>query len=199
MMGDDNAKWAMKIINNIYGQKQAGRVWYKFLTTKLVKELHFQQSKYDPCVFWRDVCLLVIYTNDTIITGPTGEVIDQVKKEIGEMFKITYEDSVNGFLGININRKKDGTISMTQPKLIDDILNNLGLKENSTTKSTPALSTVIRQPNDNDDDFDGEWNYCSVIGKLNYLEKSTRPDIVYAVHQCPRFAASPKRVHATAV
>jgi hypothetical protein len=34
---------------------------------------------------------------------------------------------------------------------------------------------------------------------LNYLEKSTRPDISYAVHQCARFSASPKKEHAKAL
>jgi hypothetical protein len=33
--------WALKIINNIYGQKQAGRVWYKFLADKLKNVLSF--------------------------------------------------------------------------------------------------------------------------------------------------------------
>jgi hypothetical protein len=34
---------------------------------------------------------------------------------------------------------------------------------------------------------------------LNYLEKSTRPDIAYAVHQCARFALHPTAGHAVAV
>ena len=44
-----------------------------------------------------------------------------------------------------------------------------------------------------------EFNYCSVIGKLNFLEKSTRPDIAYAVHQCACFLADPRQSHADAV
>ena len=43
------------------------------------------------------------------------------------------------------------------------------------------------------------WHYRSVIGKLNFIEKSTRPDIAYAVHQCARFSNDPKASHATAV
>jgi hypothetical protein len=43
-ISDNKDEWAMKVINNIYGQKQAGRVWYKYLTNKLINELHFQQS-----------------------------------------------------------------------------------------------------------------------------------------------------------
>jgi len=38
-----------------------------------------------------------------------------------------------------------------------------------------------------------------VIGKLNFLEKSTRLDLSYAVHQCARFAADPKQSHGAAV
>jgi hypothetical protein len=46
---------------------------------------------------------------------------------------------------------------------------------------------------------DAKWHYRSVIGKLNYLEKSTRPDIAYAVHQCARFSENPKVEHMHAV
>ena len=44
-----------------------------------------------------------------------------------------------------------------------------------------------------------ELDYRSVIGKLNFLEKSTRPDIAYAVHQCARFCSNPTELHAEAV
>ena len=52
-------------------------------------------------------------------------------------------------------------------------------------------------------DLDGEphdrhFDYRSVIGKLNYLEKSTQPDIGFAVHQCA-FISIPTKLHAAAV
>jgi Reverse transcriptase (RNA-dependent DNA polymerase) len=111
-------KWALKVVNNIYGQKQAGLVRYKYLTNKLVKELSFTQSKYNPCVLWRDGCIIVVYTDDTIITGPSGDKIDKIISEIAETFKIKYEDTVNNFLGINIHRMDNGDNRMTQPKLL---------------------------------------------------------------------------------
>jgi hypothetical protein len=44
-----------------------------------------------------------------------------------------------------------------------------------------------------------DFHYRSVIGKANFLEKSTRPDIAVAVHQCARFSSDPKQSHADAV
>jgi hypothetical protein len=168
------------------------------LTNKLINKLGFQQSQYDPCVLWKNGCLLVVYTDDTTITGPSGKEIDSIITEISKMFKITYEDSVNNFLG-NIDRKKDGTIIMTQPKLIQEIINDLGLKENSVGKDIPALLSLILQLSLDNEPFKEDWSYHSVIGKLNYLEKSTRPDIAYAVHQCARFASNPRACHGVAV
>ena len=46
-----NQYYVLKIHHNIYGQKQAGRVWNHYLVNKLVNELGFKQSKADKCVF----------------------------------------------------------------------------------------------------------------------------------------------------
>ena len=43
------------------------------------------------------------------------------------------------------------------------------------------------------------FHYQSVIGKLNFLEKSTRPDISVSIHQYARFSKSPKKCHALAI
>jgi hypothetical protein len=53
--------------------------------------------------------------------------------------------------------------------------------------------------NEGEEPHDESFHYRSVIGKLNYLEKSSRPDIAYAVHQCARFASDPKLQHTKAV
>jgi hypothetical protein len=47
--------------------------------------------------------------------------------------------------------------------------------------------------------YDETWSYAAIIGKLNYLENSTRPDIAYTVHPCARFTSDPKVEHTKAV
>ncbi len=43
------------------------------------------------------------------------------------------------------------------------------------------------------------WKYRSIIGMMNYLLQSTRPEIAMAVHQCARFCNDPKLSHERAV
>jgi hypothetical protein len=88
-------------------------------------------------------------------------------------------------------------IAFTLPGLIDQIIRDVGVTEQSKGKDTPVDS--ILHP-----DLDGPprveaWNYCSVLGKLNYLAKNTRPDISMAVHQCARFCLAPRALHELAV
>ena len=44
-------------------------------------------------------------------------------------------------------------------------------------KDTPASSLELLLGHNNSEDFDKLLNYKSVIGKLNYLEKKSRPHI----------------------
>jgi hypothetical protein len=191
----------LKLHKNVYGQKQAGRVWNKYLVNKLVNELKFVQSKTDECVYYRGKTMYVLYTDDSILAGPDEAEIDQIIKEMKQVkLDITVEGGLEDFLGINIDRKKDGSINLTQPHLIDQILKDLRLDdENVTTKDTPASSSKILRRHTDSEPFDGSFNYRSVIGKLNYLEKGTRSDISYIVHQCARFTTDPKKEHAQAL
>jgi hypothetical protein len=59
--------------------------------------------------------------------------------------------------------------------------------------------TILTSDQEGDDFNDKDFNYRQVIGKLLYLEKSTRPDIACTVHQCARHCIRTKVSHALAV
>lgn len=57
---------------------------------------------------------MVIYTDDTIITGPDPKVVEQIIQEIGKVFDITSEPQVDDFLGVKITRdEQKGTFTLT--------------------------------------------------------------------------------------
>ncbi len=197
----DNKDYVLKVHRNIYGQKQAGRIWNQYLVNKLTEKVGFVQSKVDECVFYRGKTMYALYTDDSILAGPDKNEIDDIISDMKKAkLDITEEGELEDFLGVNIERMADGTIHLTQPHLIDQILDDLRLNnENVTTKNIPALSSKILSRHSNPEKFDGSFNYKSVIGKLNYLEKSTRSNISYIVHQCARFTTDPKVEHAQAL
>lgn len=192
--------YVLEVLQNIYGQKQAGRVWNLYLVERL-KEIGFTPSKYDPCVFYKGRSMYVLYTDDSILAGPDPKELDAIIQEMTDHgLKITSEGGIEDFLGITIERKEDGTYELTQKKLIESILSDLGLdKGNVVSKDTPSASSKLLSRHPGSPEFDGHFDYRSVIGKLNYLEKSTRPDIAYIVHQCARFCADPRVEHGQAI
>ena len=69
---------------------------------------------------------------------------------------------------------------------------------NSNLQNVPAVKPVLSR------DLEGNrrqhsWHYRSVIGMLNFLAGSTRPDIAFATNQCARFSADPRKSHENAV
>jgi len=104
---------------------------------------------------------------------------------------------------VKFEKRSDGTLLLSQPQLIDSILEDLGLldgkKKRAKAKCTPSKSNTILRKDAHLPKHCMRWEYRSVIGKLNFLEKSTRPDISYAVHQCARFSIDPRASHSEAV
>ena len=198
--GVDRKAFVLKLHRNLYGQKQAGRVWYKYLRKQLITKARFWQSKHDECLFFWGKVMYALHIDDSILGAPTHQEFDEAIKAIKDAkLQTTLEGDLADFLGVKIEQKSPKEIIFTQPHLIDDILNDLGLKHAKDGKETPAASSRILTRNDNGTDHDKSFHYRSVIGKWNYLEKATRPDISFATHHCARFVADPKKSHARAV
>ena len=191
----------LKLTKNIYGQKQAGRVWNKYLDEGL-GEIGFKPSKMDPCLYFRCCIALLVYIDDCIMFSPDMAELDEVVEEMrtsSKKFRVEDLGDVKDFLGIQVMRGKDKTITLNQPQLIDSILRDVKFQSNMKEKDTPALSLVILQKDTQGKPFNNDFHYRRVIGKLKFLEKSTRPDISYAVHQCARFCEHPKQSYGKAM
>ena len=176
-------------------------MWNKYLVDKLVNKVGFKQSKVDECIFYKGNVVYVLYTDDSILAGPDQSEIDSVIQQIRDAkLDVTVEGDIQDFLGVNIERKDDGSISFSQPHLIDKVLKTMGMTdEDLRPKDIPAASSRILHRHSGSKPFDGSFHYRSVVGMLNYLDKGTRSDIAYATHQCARFVDSPKEEHGKAL
>ena len=197
----NSSDYVLKVHRNVYGQCQASRVWYQYLRNKLVNELKFVPSKIDECIFYRGRTVYMLYTDDSILAGPCQKEIEQIVQDLKKAkLNVTDEGDIQDFLGVNIKKQKDGKILLTQPHLVDQILEDLNMtQDNVKCKSTPAMVSQLLKRDENGEEFDNSFHYRSIIGKLHYLEKGTRSDISYVTHQCARFAHAPKQSHAKAI
>ena len=80
-------------------------------------------------------------------------------------------------------------MTLSQPKLIDSILLDLDflnddgtLKPNIKTHDPPMQTAEVLRLDKDGDPFYYEWKYKGVIGKLNFLQKSTCPDTCQKVN-----------------
>ena len=120
----------LKLIKNLYGQKQAGRVWNKYLHEGL-SEIGFVPSKLEPCLYYREKVTLLVYIDDCIMFSPTekelGKVVEEMRNS-SKKFRVEDLRDVKVFLGIQVIKHKDGSIELTQPQLIESILKDLNFQ-----------------------------------------------------------------------
>ena len=130
----------------------------------------------DPCLYFHGHIALLVYIDDCIMFGPDLEKLDKVIKEMrpsSNKFGVRDLGNVKDFLGIQVTTSNDKMITLNQPQLIDSILKEVKFQNNRKEKDTPALSSIILQKDTHGKQFNNDFHYRRVIGKLNVLEKST--------------------------
>jgi hypothetical protein len=105
---------------------------------------------------------------------------------------------LESYLGLEANRNDDGTVILRQPGLINKVIKLCGLEAEFNEDLTPA-DKILHEFEEGSEPRQHTWSYRQVIGVLNYIAASSRPDITFAVHQCARFSNNPGRIHELAV
>ena len=73
------------------------------------------------------------------------------------------------------------------------------MKDNTKPRTIPASSSKLLHKDADRESIKANFHYRSMIGKLNFLEKSTHPDISVSIHQCAQFQDNPNRSYLEAV
>jgi hypothetical protein len=126
---------------------------------------------------------------------PLHSIINKLRN-----LKLSIEDQGHpaDYVGVSIKKLKNSVIELTQRALIDSIISDVGLN-NSKVKAVPAIVSKILHAHLDKPPFLLNFGYHSVIGKLNYLAQTTRPDIVYTTHQLAKYSSDPREPHGEAV
>ena len=197
----DRTKYVYKLLRNLYGLKDAGKTWYDHLDQGLLKR-GWKKSAIDGCLYTKKGIILVVYVDDAVLISPYKTKITTEIKSLQEEYDLTDDGELQDYLGIRFDRQGDGSLLLTQPRMIERVLGIVGLDpDNNQTKlhDTPASEHKILDNDPNAAPRNQSWNYRSAVGCLSYLQAMIRPDITMAVQQCARFCNSPSKEHEEAI
>ena len=88
----------------------------------------------DPCLYYKEGVIILVYVDDCILMGTTDAAINEAIHEFRspkQNFTIEDEGVVGNFLGVKIDHSANGTVTLTQPQLIDSIIEDLNMKDNT--------------------------------------------------------------------
>ena len=139
--GNDGHNTVLMLKNNLYGLHDTGRTWSGHLSEGLI-ELGFHQTETDQCVFIKYDAIILVYVDDCIILSKNKQIITIILKLLRKRYTMTDEREMEDCLGIQLERTSD-TIRMSQPLLMNRIIEVIhGMKRSNSVKY-PVLSSVI--------------------------------------------------------
>jgi hypothetical protein len=188
----------LKLKKSIYGLVQAARSWWEKLTTYLEHELKFEKCRSDACLLKKreesDICFLAIYVDDGVVTG-TMSLVQSTIAKLGEVFSIKVIGELNEYVGCVFKFLPDGTLLISQPKILNKIEREFASLKLYDTPAAPG-QILVKAP---DDDFvlgeDDHKIYRSGVGTLLYLVKKSRADITNVVRELSTHMDEPMEAH----
>ncbi|SGZ29601.1 BQ5605_C051g12552 [Microbotryum silenes-dioicae] len=191
----------LKLERSIYGLKQAGRIWIKEINSTL-RSLGYKPTVSDLCVYTKrhgnDWHYIALYVNDLLLIGPLDDEIEQVLSTLEDMYRIKRLGDAEYVLGIQLKRSNDGSITLSQERYLQDVLEQFDLAL-AKPASTPMQKNLLLELDQSSPSDQEQTRYLQAIGSLMYAALGTRPNLAYAVSYLARFAKEPGPTHWTAI
>ena len=192
---------ALRLNKSLYGLKQASRNWWKKLDALLVS-LGGVASSADPCLYTirrgGKVLYVLVYVDDCQLVSGDLELLTSVKQQLLDTFTMTDLGESTRFLGIDITRDRAaGTTRLSQAASIAALAETYGQVDSKPHHIPLPLGTVLEKSTaaGGPGGAAGTYPMAELVGSLNYIAQTTRPDIAYAVGALGRHTSSPTSEH----
>ena len=97
---------------SLYGIRQSPLNFYKHLRESL-ESREFVKSDYDDCLFTNGNIMVLFWVDDCIFYSKNDTSIDILINNLKEEFLFEKEEDMPGYLGLQIDRAKSGTVTLT--------------------------------------------------------------------------------------
>ncbi len=159
----------------------------------------FKASLIDDCVFYQDEIIFLVYVNNSIFFGKDNTQLKKVIRDIQETgLNIKDQGHPADYACINIKKMCKGSYKFTQHALINAIIIEVNLTDAKVKPVSAKVSMLLHAFKDAPP-FNLNFNYCSVVSKLNCLTQTSRGNIMYATHQIAKYFSDPRGPHGEAI
>lgn len=177
-----NGTMLTRVKKALYGLPQAGLLWYKHLR-KTLESIGYKATTADTCVFTKNNAhgksIIAVHVDDLFHVFTDSKSDDVLQSALKKVYKET--NHVRGdrldYLGMVLKfDRKAKSVSLSNPGYISDLLKSYNINGIATT---PATTNLLN--NDDSAERVDQKEYASMVMKVMYLAKKTRPDIIQAV------------------
>ena len=191
-----------RLNKSLYGLKQSGRNWYMELKGHL-ESLGFKESQNDQCLFLRTAgaaldCVCV-WVDDIIYASTREQFYEIFERDITSRYQVSDMSDLKWFLGMKIDVEKE-IIKISQAKYIENLLAKFGMRDCKAVTTPIAEGTKLskadcpEEGSEEQSEMSGR-DYRGLVGSINYLSVSSRPDIANAAHLLSAFVQNPGICH----
>ena len=168
-----------------------------------MRSLGFFASSHDQCLFVREVSgkfhYACVWVDDIIYTSADPSFCDSFEEEVRKKFTVGDCGELQWFLGMNI-KCTEGRVVINQTHYVERLLEKYGM-EKCKAVSTPMAEKVSLSKADCPEDGSAEQlemqglDFRGLVGSINYLATTTRPDLAFVAHSLSSYLHNPGRVH----
>lgn len=195
----EHPDYVWKLNKSLYGLKQSARQWHLRFTGHL-QRLGFTCSAADPSIYiYREnnipMASVLIHVDDTLLAAKTPELLTSLNRKLQSEFKMSSPGSVSEFLSFDITRDRASrTFTISQASYVAALIKDFGLTD-AHSRNTPCNDHFKRLVKNADPLLKTAKPYLRLLGCLQWLSVSTRPDISFAVNRLSQFNQYPTDDH----
>jgi hypothetical protein len=157
---------------------------FNSLLDKHLKKMNFKQSMADPCLYTKSTpdgtIILSTHVDDMLLTAPNLKYQKWFEREMEKRFELVKQYENISYLGMNIVRKPNGDIHVSQTGFIKDIIKKFHYSIPLAKYPRTPTSVNLLRTNSSSPPCD-QKKFLSMIMSLMYLARFTRPDILFPV------------------
>ena len=204
---DKGGRPGLRLLKTLYGLKQGPHNWLEHLEGSL-KEYGLRQMEKSGCLWTLhdadgNLLLLVCnYVDDIGFASSSESERQRFVAFLQSKYKVGDAEEMTSYIGIKVSRDAtSGDIHLSQPGHIQSGLDRFHMtnSKSAITPMVPHNSTSLKEFCPEEDSQEAaemaQVPYAQLLGLLNYLSVTTRPDIAVATRQLAQVMHKPGKRH----